>query len=362
VISRLATRIARRAKQESGAVLALTGILMTVFIGMAALAIDIGSYYQAQRQAQSAADSAALAALNDLPTSPTTATSDANAYVEQNYPGATATETYNTGSTVITVTVSKATPAFLGRIFGVTSENVSAKAVAGLPPGIAPSALFANDQSCGGEGILIDGAPERITGAVTSNGKLVVKSDPNVFGATTYGGPNHCSVSADTSKNTFLSLAANNTVSPFPFDYRLPALNPPCTSTITGNHSMSTADPAGVWCVSGTITLPSGINLNGYTLKASNFIFGGNGITVTPASTGNGLSLWDTSTTTSLDLNINGFSGNTIFAPDTEVILDSNNITFAGFVEAKDIQLHGGPITVNGTGPPAFGFTGALQG
>jgi hypothetical protein len=83
---------------------------------------------------------------------------------------------------------------------------------------------------------------------------------------------------------------------------------------------------------------------------------------VTPASTGNGLSLWDTSTTNSLDINVNEFNGNIIFAPHTEVILDSNNITFTGFIEAFDIRLHGAPITINGTGPPSGGFAGALTG
>ena len=47
----------------------IVAIMMTIILGAAALAIDIGSFYQAQRQAQTAADAGALAAVQDLPSS-----------------------------------------------------------------------------------------------------------------------------------------------------------------------------------------------------------------------------------------------------------------------------------------------------
>jgi Putative Tad-like Flp pilus-assembly len=82
---------------------------------------------------ESIADAAALAAVNDVPTSPTLASSAASGYVTQNYPGATATETYPT-TTQIKVVASNTTPGFFGQIFGITQADVSATAVAGQPP------------------------------------------------------------------------------------------------------------------------------------------------------------------------------------------------------------------------------------
>lgn len=53
-------------KDEKGAVLPLVVILMVVFLGMAALAVDGASLYQARRQMVNAADSAALAGAQEL--------------------------------------------------------------------------------------------------------------------------------------------------------------------------------------------------------------------------------------------------------------------------------------------------------
>jgi Flp pilus assembly protein TadG len=110
--------------------------MMVAFIGLAALAIDVGSFYQAQRQAQGAADAAALAGVNYLPTSQGLATTAANNYVAQNYPGAPTPVVTYPSSTQIKVVVSNSTPSFFGRVFGITSANVGAMAIAGQPVGL----------------------------------------------------------------------------------------------------------------------------------------------------------------------------------------------------------------------------------
>jgi len=51
---------------ECGQVLALCAVFLVVLMGMAAAAIDVGSWYLARRQVQSAADSAALAGASQL--------------------------------------------------------------------------------------------------------------------------------------------------------------------------------------------------------------------------------------------------------------------------------------------------------
>ena len=91
--ARMLERSRRRGADESGVVIVLVAVLMVVILGVAALAIDIGSIYKAQRQAQSAADTGALAASQDLPSSTVAATTDGGNYATTNYPGATASVT-----------------------------------------------------------------------------------------------------------------------------------------------------------------------------------------------------------------------------------------------------------------------------
>ena len=81
-------------------IVVLVAGMLVVILGMAALAIDVGSFYQAQRQAQSAADAAALAASQDLPTNTNAAANDGTTYGLKNFPTSTVvvTPNYNNNS------------------------------------------------------------------------------------------------------------------------------------------------------------------------------------------------------------------------------------------------------------------------
>ena len=56
-----------RSRDESGQVLVFVAVILTGLVGMAALVVDVGSWYQADRKLQTAADAAALAGAQDLP-------------------------------------------------------------------------------------------------------------------------------------------------------------------------------------------------------------------------------------------------------------------------------------------------------
>ena len=56
-----------RSRDESGQVLVFVAFILTVIVGMAALVVDVGSWYQAHRHLQTAADAAALAGAQELP-------------------------------------------------------------------------------------------------------------------------------------------------------------------------------------------------------------------------------------------------------------------------------------------------------
>jgi Putative Flp pilus-assembly TadE/G-like/von Willebrand factor type A domain len=57
----------RQARAESGQVIVLVAVALAVLLGMAALTIDVGFAYYAQRSLQASADAAALAAAQELP-------------------------------------------------------------------------------------------------------------------------------------------------------------------------------------------------------------------------------------------------------------------------------------------------------
>lgn len=333
--------------------LVLVAVIMVVLLGSAALAIDVGSFYGAQRKAQSAADAAALAAVQDLPSNTVQATTDVHSYVARNYPGATASiiTPYNGSSGAIKVTVTANTPAFLSQIWGKTSQNVSASAAAGGSSGSSPGAVFAGDTSCGGRGITMNGNNNTVIGGTHSDGSLTLNGNNDSFGDTRYGGPNGCS---DTVNGMHLTFGGSDTPlvdprdEPFPIDYRKSP--PACTFSGTdfswndNNFNIDT----GVYCASHAITL-NGNNLGGtVTLIAPSITINGNNVDLKPDA--NGLLFWYTGTG-SITVNGNNLEGGTVFAPTGTIILNGNNAQTTGFVEGNDVLINGNNWQITGNGP-----------
>lgn len=83
-----------------GQVLVLVAVSLLVFIGFAALAIDIGYFYHAKNQLQGAADAGALAGVASLPTE-TAARAAAVNYASQNIAAGSAVQVSDNGSNVL---------------------------------------------------------------------------------------------------------------------------------------------------------------------------------------------------------------------------------------------------------------------
>lgn len=118
---------------ESGQVLALVAVLMVVLLGMCALVLDVGSWYVKSRQTQNAADAAALAAAQDLPSSPSAAVADAASYAQTD--GASLASEPVISSTAgpddtITAHATATAPSTFARLFGIDSVTVHASATA----------------------------------------------------------------------------------------------------------------------------------------------------------------------------------------------------------------------------------------
>jgi len=120
---------------QRGQSLVLSLLFLTVLVGMAAMVIDVGSWYRADRKLQANADAAALAGAQELPAAHTAAAeSVALAYADTNDGGLEAKNvkfrtTFVPHDTIEVVT-ERSAPGFFAQLFGRGSVDVRAKAVA----------------------------------------------------------------------------------------------------------------------------------------------------------------------------------------------------------------------------------------
>lgn len=411
-LPRLVNHLCRRGGEQSGAVLLVVAVLMTAILASAALAIDVGSFYHAQRQAQAAADAGALAAAQDMASSGSaTATNDGTTIAQTNYPGATVTVSEPTTNEA-KVIVNASTPSFLGRALGLTSAKVSATAVAGVTgvlkqctnPGSSCYAIFAMDTSCSNNPISFSGGGTTINGAMWSNGSISVSGTGSSFGPTFYG--SNCSVKA--SGDTFSS---GPTPSPpqmqWPIDYStdFPACGGTGELSCTGPCDVSTtpcpaanltpsfcteASNATSWTISstlqsgniycdvgtgtasdpstwnGAITVKAGATLIESSYVSGSITFDGSGSTL--EACGYSISGYLASgcnstipapvtrnyplaylTGTGFVINGSGASlTGDVFAPNGLLAWNGSGSSVTGFFEGQDVTLDGGNVTGDG--------------
>lgn len=119
-------------RSERGQALALTTIFIASLLGMAALVVDVGSWFRAQRDTQRIADAAALAGAQALPDDAGKAHALAVEYTSKN-DGASPAISFSTkhvANDTIRVEVRRDAPGLFAQIFRVDSVNVGGKATA----------------------------------------------------------------------------------------------------------------------------------------------------------------------------------------------------------------------------------------
>ena len=121
------------ARNERGQAMVLTVVFLVVLLGMAAMVLDVGSWYRADRDTQSTADAAALAGAQALPEDPATARTLAQQYAAKN--GGLGSGTITISSKVvpndtISVAVKRSAPGFFSKAVGVNSVSVGSTGVA----------------------------------------------------------------------------------------------------------------------------------------------------------------------------------------------------------------------------------------
>lgn len=119
-----------RHRFEHGQALVLFAAGLAAFCGLVGMAIDIGHVAYARTDLQKIADAAALAGAQDLPGSPTTASSAANTYAAKNglsTSNVVITSTTNANDT-ITVTATRRVDYTFLKVIGLSGANPSASA------------------------------------------------------------------------------------------------------------------------------------------------------------------------------------------------------------------------------------------
>jgi len=123
-----------RRNHQKGQTTVLTLVFLTVLLGMGALVLDLGSWYRADRAAQSTADAAALAGAQALPDDTSKATSSALEYAGKNGGGLGSGDiTFSTKivpNDTIAVHVRRTAPGFFAKLFGFNSAQIGATAAA----------------------------------------------------------------------------------------------------------------------------------------------------------------------------------------------------------------------------------------
>jgi secretion/DNA translocation related TadE-like protein len=122
-------------RNDRGQATVITVVFLVVLLGMAALVLDIGSWYRADRSTQSTADAAALAGAQALPADTNNARSLAQQYANKNGGGLSAGDVtissspYGANDT-IKVRIRRSASGVFTKLFGVNSVGVGSKATA----------------------------------------------------------------------------------------------------------------------------------------------------------------------------------------------------------------------------------------
>jgi Flp pilus assembly protein TadG len=131
-------------KRENGQAMVLTVLFLVGLLGMAALVLDVGSWFREKRQLQLSADAAALAGAQALPGSPANATSLAIQYATTNGRPVTASDIAITSdlssNDTIRVQAKSNPPGFFSKLFGINTVSVGASAAARA--GVPAQALY----------------------------------------------------------------------------------------------------------------------------------------------------------------------------------------------------------------------------
>jgi Flp pilus assembly protein TadG len=151
-------------ENERGQAFVLMTLSLVVLVGMAALVLDVGAWFQTKRHLQGTADAAALAGAQDLPETPSVAKATAADYASRNGGDVLGADISITSSPAgandtISVKAAKSKPGIFSGVLGIGGANIDAHARARVGPPVevlhvAPMTVFCDHDlvhNCDGE-------------------------------------------------------------------------------------------------------------------------------------------------------------------------------------------------------------------
>ena len=150
---------------ESGQTLPVICLFMFVVLGMCALGIDVGAWYQDKAQAQAVADASALAGASQIPSGQWSSAA-ATYFGKNSRPGQTAAYSLVTDQTPgdsVKVTVDYDAPTYFAEIFGISTVHVTATAIAtiqsihSITNGVVPFAVASSCVQIGAQASIYGG-------------------------------------------------------------------------------------------------------------------------------------------------------------------------------------------------------------
>jgi hypothetical protein len=350
-----------RWQSQSGQAIVLFVVILPVMIGMAGLVTDVGYWYVSKRQAQNAADAAALAAANELPNA-FTADMVGRTYVNYNVTGSTTTVTapYSSDPNKVEVKVKISREAFFSRLFGVGTVAINARAVGTKKGGALPMAIYNHSSDCAGGFLKMNGQNFHINGHVHTNGMVEVDGQQspapdNIDGLTYSGTGPACEPKInDTRPNRVQATQAPSRSWPIYIDFNsyVPATCDVISTapTLTYNHALhnnkvvcaqdfkfSDDNTTATITVFATNKIEVDANHLVFTPKLDGILFASRGA---PGDV------------FTINGNNSTFSG-VIFNEFNLIKFNGNSGTaFEGVMEGERVELNGNSMTFEGTGPP----------
>lgn len=350
--------------REGGSVSILMAASLIFFMGIAAIAIDIGYLYVAQRRAQTVADLAALAGAVYYNSASTTAATNAAQAIEtaNGYP--TSTPTYPGSNEVSVALTTSTTQMFFGKIFGLASKSLTVTAIASA--GNTLPAIWSGG-GCGvPTGLQMNGGPFTIKGDLDSYGPLnFYTSGGTVTGSLKNSNSAGCLAptnGATTVTGTMTSVPPAS-LPPDPFGYNINTDFPAC---MFGTSLAANATPYNVPMVGGVIApgvycngSPGGINISsgaaviastGVTILSTGPItVSGNGLNITGTYPGAHniafFSTWTTADCNTQAINL-GFPGGVmdgnVYSPNGCFQISGGGYTLNGSIVANEVQYGAG--------------------
>jgi hypothetical protein len=261
---------------DDGAVAVIVAIMIVVFVGLSALVVDVGYWYNVRRQLQTAADSAALAGCEQLKLtgSQSAAFTEALSYAQKNavapgdglevMPIGGSSLSSAVGSDYVKITVRKPAPMFFSQIFGGTSGYIVAQARAELQwvygmRGLIPLALP----------VLAD--PKRVTATIGGVERDLTRGADGLWRA--YGVPVG-SVMSTTGKQMTIKVYNTQNI-PTTIDDAgrvvVPPADCPVKDLVITNCYPVSGDPAGVDISFTSTTRPTGASLGNSNYNQGKF-------------------------------------------------------------------------------------------